>query len=151
MSALTINLNDAKNGLKHYFGELFDITDKRINEGVRHGISQAINAIKKQTNINIASMPYKMTIPTKKYGVALIQGVNAYMQRGKNFGAVDILGHKYNDGTWMLRFFAGKGARRKKYGSIKGYMSLQRAFKSTNPIQYVEAAVKQKIDEINTK
>lgn len=149
MSALTINLNDANNGLKRYFGDLFDMTNKNISQGVRHGISEAINAIKKQTNINIASIPYKMTTPTKKYGTALIQGVNAYMLRGQNFGSVDILGHKFNDGTWMLRFFAGKGAHRKKRGSIKGYMSLRSAFESTNPIQYVEAAVKQKIDEIN--
>lgn len=163
---------DETDKLKAIFNDLFDVTNERIMQAARHGVSEAINRIKAKTISNVASIPYNMTSPTKKYGVPLIEGVKAYMWKGEATGFVDILGNRrQNDGTWMLRFFAGKGAvRRIKYkpeselsrprpknfkfkteNRIKGYYSLVNAATSlgSDATQEIQNAIKSAIDEIN--
>ena len=152
MSIKNTILVNAEQDLKAFFGDLFDKTDKRIMSAARHGVSNAINIIRDTTWANVASIPYKMTTPTKKYGVPLIEGIKTYMYSGEATGFVDILGNRQtNDGTWMLRFFAGKGAVRKKQGIIRGYMSLKSAYNSTMGAQMgaLSQSIQQAIDELN--
>ena len=152
MSIKNTILINAEDDIKSFFGELFDKTDTRVMQAARHGVSDAINIIKKTTWANVASIPYKMTTPTKKYGVPLIEGIKAYMYKGEATGFVDILGNRQqNDGTWMLRFFAGKGAYRKNRGFIEGYMSLKSAYNTTmsNQMDAIKKSIESAIDELN--
>lgn len=152
MSVKNTILINAEDDIKSFFGELFDKTDTRVMQAARHGVSDAINIIKKTTWANVASIPYKMTTPTKKYGVPLIEGIKAYMYQGEPTGFVDILGNRqHNDGTWMLRFFAGKGAYRKNRGFIEGYMSLKSAYNTTmsNQMDAIKKSIESAIDELN--
>lgn len=152
MSVKNTILIDAKNDLQSFFGEAFDKTNKRIMSAARHGVSNAINIIKNTTWANVEAIPYKMTKPTKMYGVPLIQGINAYMWKGQATGFVDIMGaREHNDGTWMLRWFAGGGAVRKNRGSIRGYMSLKSAYNSTlgGQMREIQQSISNAIDELN--
>lgn len=152
MSSKNTILIDAEKDLKSFFGDVFDKANKRIMSAARHGVSNALNIIKNTTWANVATIPYKMTTPTKKYGVPLIQGINAYMWKGRATGFVDIMGSRgSDDGTWMLRWFAGGGAVRKNRGSIKGYMSLRSAYESTigGQMTEIQQAISNAIDEIN--
>lgn len=154
MSIKNTILINAEDDLKTFFGDLFDKTNTRVMQAARHGVSEAINIIKNTTWANVSSIPYKMTTPTKKYGVPLIEGIKAYMYKGEATGFVDILGNRrQNDGTWMLRFFAGKGAVRRNRGVIKGYMSLKSAYSATmsDQMEAINKSIKSAIDEINNK
>lgn len=174
MSIKNTILINAEDDLKTFFGDLFDKTNTRVMQAARHGVSEAINIIKNTTWANVSSIPYKMTTPTKKYGVPLIEGIKAYMYKGEATGFVDILGNRrQDDGTWMLRFFAGNGAvRRIKYkpdsklsrprpknfkfkteNRIKGFMSLKSAYNTTmsNQMDAIKKSIESAIDEINNK
>lgn len=152
MSTKNTILVNAEKDLQSFFGDLFDKTNTRIMAAARHGVSDALNIIKNTTWANVQSIPYKMTKPTKKYGVPLIEGIKTYMYKGEPTGFVDILGNRRtNDGTWMLRFFAGGGAVRKNRGSIRGYLSLKAAYNTTMSDQMtaITNSIKSAIDEIN--
>lgn len=152
MSIKNTILVNAEDDLKSFFGDLFDKTNTRIMQAARHGVSDAINIIRNSTWANVQSIPYRMTVPTKKYGVPLIEGIKAYMYKGEPSGFVDILGNRQtNDGTWMLRFFAGKGAFRKDRGIIHGFLSLKGAYNTTMSQQMaaVRNSIQSAIDEIN--
>lgn len=149
---------DMTSRLRSYFGSLFDKTNSRIMQAARHGVSEAVNVVRNKTLQNVRSIPYNMTGPTKMYGVPLIAGVKAYMHRGEATGFVDVLGNRQtNDGTWMLRFFAGKGTKRRKTrnganrGSIKGYYSLSNAAASigSDAATIISRSIQEAIDEIN--
>ena len=74
------------------------------------------------------------------------------MWKGQATGFVDIMGaREHNDGTWMLRWFAGGGAVRKNRGSIRGYMSLKSAYNSTlgGQMREIQQSISNAIDEIN--
>lgn len=143
---------DMTSRLRAYFGAALDTDNKMIMGAARHGVSNAVNVLLEKTRSNIASIPYNMTGPTKKYGVALIEGAKAYMYRGEATGFVDILGSRNtNDGTWMLRFFAGRGARRKTRGVIQGYYSLANAAASigSDAAMIIAQSISKTIDDIN--
>lgn len=148
----TTLLSNAETELKSFFKDYFNLADERIKSAARHGVSDAVNILKRTTWANVAAIPYKMTTPTKKYGVPLIEGVRAYMWKGEATGVVHVLGNDYtNDGTWLLRFFAGRGAFRKNRGTIEGYMSLKAAYNATMASQLgaIKKSIQSAIDEMN--
>ena len=154
MSIKNTILINAEEDIKTFFGELFDKSDERIMKAARHGVSNALNVIRDATYKNVQSIPYNMTRPTKKYGVPLIEGIKTYVYKNEPTGFVDVLGNRQtNDGTWMLRFFAGGGAIRKNRGEIRGYLSLKAAYNTTMSKQTdeIRRSIEAAIDEINNK
>ena len=55
----TVKLIDAKDSIESFFKGLFDKTNKRIMSAARHGVSEAIDAIKEKTKNNIPSVLMK--------------------------------------------------------------------------------------------
>ena len=153
----TFKIIDAQPRLNEIFKGLFDKSDARVRSAVRHGISQAINAIKSKTKQNIRSSSFRST-SSLHYSTPLIEGVKAYLQRGGLLsGFVDILGDTAtNDGTWRLRFFEGgtkirKSKNGKSYGRIKGNWFFDRSVSSigSDAITMIEHSVDNAIKEIN--
>lgn len=151
---------DESTRIKAFFGDLLDFTNKRIWAATRHGVSEALNLVKQKTIANIAAIPYRMTTPTKMYGVPLIAGVKAYLYKGQATGFVDILGTRgANDGTWMLRWAAGRGTKQRtsksgrNLGAITGYYALANAASSigSDAATEIQKSIQSAIDEINNK
>lgn len=154
MSSLRVTkIIDAEQTLKSVFGDLFNKADITINKAVRHGIYVAINNIKQLTYNKSVSVPYQLTRPSRKYGVPLLEGIRAYMYKTNLTGVVNILGDtRNNDGTWRTRFFLGKGAVRKKRGTITGYNTLKSAYEQYQgkAIEDINDSVKNAIDKLNS-
>ena len=72
----TFKIIDAQPRLNEIFKGLFDKSDARVRSAVRHGISQAINAIKSKTMQNIRSSSFRST-SSLHYSKPLIEGVKA--------------------------------------------------------------------------
>lgn len=156
--ARKIRLIDANEQLKNYFGEVFNLTETRIMQAARHGVSNALNLIKDKTKSNISSS-YFRSATSQHYPVGLIQGVKAYLYQGEPTGFVDILGNtRTNDGTWRLRFFEGGTKQRKSkngrsYGALRGAYFFSNAYASIGSDAYatIQQAVNEAVDEINSK
>jgi len=154
--ARKIRLIDANEQLKNFFGEVFDLTDKRINQAARHGVSMALNVIKDKTKSNIKGS-YFRSATSQHYPVGLIEGVKAYLYQGEATGFVDILGNtRTNDGTWRLRFFENGTKQRKSkngrtYGALKGAYFFSNAYASigSDAITTIQQAVSEAVEEIN--
>lgn len=161
----TVKLVDAKPALEVFFKGLFDKTNSRIMSAARHGVSEAINAIKERTKQNVSSSWFNgttsagRTIRGRTYTRPLIEGVNAYMWKGQATGFVDIMGSRgYDDGTWRLRFFNG-GTRNRRSKNGRSYGSLRPSWFFANAISSAESdassmimsSIQSAIDEINNK
>jgi hypothetical protein len=112
---LTITLKDS-DALKQYIADILSDTDNAVKSATRHGISNAVNTLIDKTRANIAASDFKSS-SSQHYGVGLIHGARGALVKGQPFGIVHILGNRYNDGTYRLRFFEG-GAKRKNRGII---------------------------------
>lgn len=144
--------------LSSYFGEVFNLLDKRISGATRKGIYKAINSIAARARSNVMSSWFKSTKPTRN-GAPLIYGIRAHMfdtDFNKAAGRVHILGDtRVNDGTWMLRFFSDAGTKQRglKQGHNKGRIRGDRWF--VNAIQGADNLavqnVQQSIDEMIKK
>lgn len=151
-----IPIQSATRELRQYFGNFFDLTNKRIFAATRHGVSNAINALNRQTKSNIAGSWFNSS-GSNKYGVGLIEGVNSFLYDNEATGIVNILGTRpANDGTWRLRFFEGgtdfrKSKHGKNYGKIRPAHFFANAVNSVNYFEIIKRSVEQAIDEINNK
>lgn len=159
----TVKLVDAKPALETFFKGLFDKTNKRIMSAARHGVSDAINAIKERTKQNVSSSWFNgttsagRTLRGRAYTRPLIEGVQAYMWQGASTGFVHIMGTpRVDDGTWRLRMFeGGTRLRRSKHG--KNYNRLTPAWFFANAISsaesdassMIQSSIQSAIDEIN--
>ena len=150
---------DMTSRLQAFFGELFDTTQENVMRAARHGVSNAINVVRDKTRANVAAMPYRMTVPTRKWGVPMIEGVKAYLHKGDATGFVDILGNRRtNDGTWLLRMAGGRGTKPRVTkssnayrGALQGYYVLSNAAASigSDAATIIADAISKEIDEIN--
>ena len=159
----SVKLIDAKDRLESFFKGLFDKTNKRIMSAARHGVSEAIDAIKEKTKSNVRSSNFNgitssgRTLRGRTYTTPLIEGVQAYMWQGVPTGFVHIMGTpRVDDGTWRLRFFeGGTRIRRSKngrtYGMIKGNWFFSNAYSSigSDAITMIQNSIQSAIDEIN--
>jgi len=151
-----IHIESATKQLKNYFGELFDLTNERILSATRHGVSNAVNAIIRQTESNISSSWFDGD-STKSFSVPLKEGVRGYLYKGEATGVATIMGDTiHNDGTWRLRFFEGGTDPRpskhgKDYGSIRATHFFANAIKSTDSFEIIKKAVEQEIEKINNR
>ena len=159
----TVKLIDAKDSIESFFKGLFDKTNKRIMSAARHGVSEAIDAIKEKTKQNVSSSNFNgitsagRTLRGRTYTTPLIEGVQAYMWQKTATGFVHIMGTpRYDDGTWRLRFFnSGTRQRRSKkgnnYGSLKSDPFFANAITSAEPnaITMIQNSIQSAIDEIN--
>ena len=159
----TVKLIDAKDSIESFFKGLFDKTNKRIMSAARHGVSEAIDAIKEKTKNNISSSQFNgitsagRTLRGRTYTTPLIEGVQAYMWQGVPTGFVHIMGTpRVDDGTWRLRFFnSGTRQRRSKkgnnYGSLKSDPFFANAITSAEPnaVSMIQESIQSAIDEIN--
>lgn len=159
----TVKLVDAKPALEAFFKGLFDKTNNRIMSAARHGVSEAINAIKERTKQNVSSSWFNgttsagRTMRGRTYSVPLVEGVNAYMWKGQATGFVDIMGSRgYDDGTWRLRFFNGGTRNRRSkngrsYGSIRPSWFFANAISSaeSDATSMIQSSIQSAIDEIN--
>jgi len=137
---------DESKKLKDYFGELFDQTNEAIMAGARHGVSEAVNALKQKTREYVVTSPFKSD-SSKQYGVGLIEGVRAFMMKDTPTGFVHVKGDtRHNDGTWRLRFFE-VGTRR----GIKAYHFLNDAVGTlgSDITNIIQKSIQEKIDELN--
>lgn len=143
---------DESKKLKDYFGELFDQTNEAIMAGARHGVSEAVNALKQKTREYVASSPFRSDY-SKQYPVGLIEGVRAYMMKDTPTGFVHVKGTNKHiegvyggDGTWRLRFFE-VGTRR----GIKAYHFLNDAVGTlgSDITNIIQKSIQEKIDELN--
>ena len=158
-----VKLIDAKDSIESFFKGLFDKTNKRIMSAARHGVSEAIDAIKEKTKRNVSSSNFNgitsagRTLRGRTYTTPLIEGVQAYMWQGVPTGFVHIMGTpRVDDGTWRLRWFeAGTRMRKSKngrsYGSIKGNWFFSNAYSSigSDAITMIQESIQSAIDEIN--
>lgn len=158
-----VKLIDAKDRLESFFKGLFDKTNKRIMSAARHGVSEAIDAIKEKTKSNVRSSNFNgitssgRTLRGRTYTTPLIEGVQAYMWQGVPTGFVHIMGTpRVDDGTWRLRFFeGGTRMRRSKngrsYGRIKGNWFFSNAYSSigSDATTMIQESIQSAIDEIN--
>lgn len=161
----TVKLVDAKPALEVFFKGLFDKTNSRIMSAARHGVSEAINAIKERTKQNVSSSWFNgttsagRTIRGRTYTRPLIEGVQAYMYQGAATGFVHIMGApRVDDGTWRLRMFEGGTTTRKSkhgrsYGSIRPSWFFANAISSSesNATSMIQSSIQSAIDEINNK
>lgn len=142
---------DSTNILKDYFGELFKETNTEIMIAARHGVSEAVNTLKQKTREFVATSPFKSDF-SQQYGVGLIEGVRAYMQKDAT-GFVHVLGDtRHNDGTWRLRFFQTSTRDRKgPRGRIKSYHFLDDAASviGSDATHIIQQSIQEKIDELN--
>lgn len=142
---------DSVEYLNDYFKDLFDEANTSIKAGARHGVSNAVNALRDSTRQMVATSPFKSDSSTQ-YGVGLIEGVKAYMQKDAT-GFVHVLGDtRYNDGTWRLRFFEwGTRNRKGPRGRISSYHFLKDAtnFNKSTTLDIIQQAIQEKIDELN--
>lgn len=159
----SVKLIDAKDRLESFFKGLFDKTNKRIMSAARHGVSEAIDAIKEKTKSNVMSSNFNGTTSAgrtfrgRTYTTPLIEGVQAYMWQGVPTGFVHIMGTpRVDDGTWRLRFFeGGTRMRRSKngrsYGRIKGNWFFSNAYSSigSDATTMIQRSIQSAIDEIN--
>lgn len=136
--------------LSSYFGEVYNLLDRRISGATRKGIYQAINSIAARARSNVMSSWFKATKPTRN-GAPLIYGIRAHMfdtDFNKAAGRVHILGDtRVNDGTWMLRFFSDGGTKQRglKQGHNKGRIRGDRWF--VNAIQGADALAVQNVQK----
>lgn len=158
-----VKLIDAKDSIESFFKGLFDKTNKRIMSAARHGVSEAIDAIKEKTKQNVSSSNFNgatsagRTLRGRTYTTPLIEGVQAYMWQNTATGFVHIMGTPRNDdGTWRLRFFEGgtKQRRSKKgnnYGSLKPAVFFANAITSAEPnaVSMIQSSIQSAIDELN--
>ena len=159
----SVKLIDAKDRLESFFKGLFDKTNKRIMSAARHGVSEAIDAIKEKTKKNISSSNFNgitsagRTLRGRTYTTPLIEGVQAYMWQGVPTGFVHIMGTpRVDDGTWRLRWFEmGTRMRRSKngrtYGRIKGNWFFSNAYSSigSDATTMIQRSIQSAIDELN--
>ena len=159
----TVKLIDAKDSIESFFKGLFDKTNKRIMSAERHGVSEAIDAIKEKTKKNVSASSFKgttsagRTVRGRAYTTPLIEGVQAYMWQGVPTGFVHIMGTpRVDDGTWRLRWFEmGTRMRRSKnggtYGRIQGNWFFSNAYSSigSDAITMIQESIQSAIDEIN--
>ena len=159
----SVKLIDAKDRLESFFKGLFDKTNKRIMSAARHGVSEAIDAIKEKTKSNVRSSNFNgttsagRTLRGRTYTTPLIEGVQAYMWKGAATGFVHIMGTpRVDDGTWRLRFFeGGTRIRRSKngrtYGRIKENWFFSNAYSSigSDATTMIQRSIQSAIDEIN--
>ena len=159
----TVKLIDAKYSIESFFKGVFDKTNKRIMSAARHGVSEAIDAIKEKTKQNVSSSWFNgvtsagRTFRGRTYTRPLIEGVQAYMWQKTATGFVHIMGTpRVDDGTWRLRLFEnGTRQRRSKkgnnYGSLKPAMFFANAITSAeqNAVSMIQSSIQSAIDEIN--
>ncbi len=147
-------LISAATELRDYFGKLFDLTNTNILRATRHGVSNAINAIIRQTESNISSSWFDGD-STKSFAVPLKEGVRGYLYKGEATGVATIMGDTiHNDGTWRLRFFEGGTKTRpskhgKDYGRIRPTHFFQNSIKSVNSFDIIRKTIEDEIDKIN--
>ena len=159
----SVKLIDAKDRLESFFKGFFDKTNKRIMSAARHGVSEAIDAIKEKTKRNVSSSNFNgitsagRTLRGRTYTTPLIEGVQAYMWQGVPTGFVHIMGTpRVDDGTWRLRLFEnGTRMRRSKngrsYGRLKGNWFFSNAYSSigSDATTMIQRSIQSAIDEIN--
>ena len=159
----SVKLINAKDSIESFFKGLFDKTNKRIMSAARHGVSEAIDAIKEKTKSNVRSSNFNgitssgRTLRGRTYTTPLIEGVQAYMWQGVPTGFVHIMGTpRVDDGTWRLRWFEmGTRIRRSKngrtYGRIKGNWFFSNAYSSIGSAAttMIQRSIQSAIDEIN--
>lgn len=159
----SVKLINAKDSIESFFKGLFDKTNKRIMSAARHGVSEAIDAIKEKTKSNVRSSNFNgttsagRTLRGRTYTTPLIEGVQAYMWQGVPTGFVHIMGTpRVDDGTWRLRFFEGGTRTRmskngRTYGSIKGNWFFSNAYSSigSDATTMIQRSIQSAIDEIN--
>ena len=136
--------------LSSYFGEVYNLLDKRISGAARKGIYQAINSIAARARSNVLGSWFNATSPTKK-GAPLMYGIGAHMfntEFNKAAGRVHILGDtRNNDGTWMLRFYSDGGTKKRglRQNHNKGRIRGDRWF--VNAIQGADALAVQNVQK----
>lgn len=159
----SVKLINAKDRLESFFKGLFDKTNKRIMSAARHGVSEAIDAIKEKTKSNVRSSNFNGTTSAgrtfrgRTYTTPLVEGVQAYMWQGVPTGFVHILGTpRVDDGTWRLRLHeGGTRMRRSKngrsYGRLKGNWFFSNAYSSigSDATTMIQRSIQSAIDEIN--
>jgi hypothetical protein len=139
--------------IKDSFGEQFDLLNETILSAARHGVSLATNALRDQTKQNISTSWFNSS--TSRYGVGLIEGVQAFMYKGAATGVIAVLGNsRVDDGTWRLRFFENGTKPRqskhgKNYGSIRPAYFFANAKSSVNVMDIINDTIQKAIDEIN--
>ena len=144
---LNITLKDSDE-LQKYIADILSDTDNAVKSATRHGISNAINAIINKTRANVASSDFNSST-SRQYGVGLIEGVRGAMVKGQPIGIAHILGNKYNDGTWRLRFFE-MGAKRKKRGIIGPRYFFKHAIANaeSDTISLIQQAIDKNLQEL---
>lgn len=153
-----IQLKDSDK-LTKYINDLMSETQNSIKSAARHGVSETINELMRNTINKISNAGFQAMQPSRQYGVPLYMGVRGFLVKGQPTGITHILGDtKHNDGTWRLRLFeVPTKIRRTKKGYNRGRLDGHYFFShgTINAEQYaianVQAAIEKTIQEINNE
>ena len=148
-----IQLKDSDK-LTKYIDDLLSYTQGKIRSAARHGVSETVNQLMRQTIDNIASSGFKGM--TSSNGVPLYMGVRGFMIKNQVIGFVHVLGDTiHNDGTFRLRFFErGTKPHNTPLGytkGVKGWYFFKRGTANALQLatQNIQASIEKTIDEIN--
>ena len=152
-----IQLKDSDK-LAQYINDMLSFTDNRVKSATRHGISETVNELMRNTINLLSSSGLQAMRPSRQYGVPLYMGVCGFMVKNQPIGVAHILGDtRHNDGTWRLRLHEHPSKlRRTKKGYNRGRLDGHYFFKhgarniaEQVAFRNVQEAIEKSIDEIN--